>query len=145
MDEKYGSGTITKIVPDFPFVEYEYSWIRDGVEQKAKYHLANFSDEAKASLSKFKIGDMISITYIQTNGDKKCLKISEKTLQTLKPAYDPGADARRQTLIVRQSCLDRAVSLWTSVKPEEKKSLVSTDIDEITSVAAQFEKWVMRE
>lgn len=59
--------------------------------------------------------------------------------------YDPVADAKRQVLIVRQSCLDRAVTLWVGIKPGDYHEFSPKDKDQILSIAQDFETWVKRE
>jgi len=109
---KSGGGKITAIDLDKPF--FEYSYLYQGAPSSSKFY--QISDAAKAQLAQYHVGDEISATWT-VDGTKK-------TLQGVGPKqnkfggkgggkpFDPVADAKRQRMIVRQSCLDRAVSLW---------------------------------
>ena len=58
--------------------------------------------------------------------------------------YDPEAEKRRQILIVRQSCLDRAVQLWIAVHAEHAGEIGTNQEQSITNLAEDFETWVLR-
>ncbi len=57
--------------------------------------------------------------------------------------FDPVADAKRQRMIVRQSSLERAESLWINGNPGRDPT--PEDEDKILTRAEKFEKWVMRD
>ena len=156
---KTGSGTITRIDPTLPFLEYEFSWNDKvtGEKKSAKCQFLLFGNEAKEAIQKttLKVGDLVSCEYEQVGWDKTLLKFGPKQVSSgggWRKPFDPVAAAkkeafedRKQQMIVRQSSLDRAVELWISTKPANQQNCTENDLKTILDVAGKFEMWVMRQ
>ena len=155
---KTGSGTITRIDPSLPFLEYEFSWNDKvtGEKKSAKCQFMLFGNEAKEAIQKtpLKVGDLVSCEYEQVGWDKTLLKFGPKQVSSgggWRKPFDPVAAAKkqefeetRQKMIVRQSSLDRAVELWIATKPANQQNCTENDLKTILDVAGKFETWVMR-
>lgn len=155
---KTGSGTITRIDPSLPFLEYEFSWNDKvtGEKKSAKCPFMLFGLDAKAAMqnTQLKVGDTVQCEYEQNGWDKTLLKFGPKQVSSgggWRKPFDPVAAAkkeafeeRKQQMIVRQSSLDRAVELWISTKPANQQNCTENDLKTILDVAGKFEMWVMR-
>lgn len=148
---KTGSGTITRIDPTLPFLEYEFSWNdkTTGERKSAKCQFMLFGNDAKESIktTPLKVGDIVQCEYEQNGWFKTLLKFGPKQVSSgggWKKPFDPVAAAKKQEFEVRQSCLDRAVELWISTKPANQQNCTENDIKTILDVAGKFEMWVMR-
>jgi len=151
---KTGSGTITRIDAQLPFLEYEFTW-NDRTTQEKKSAKCQFmvfdpklKDEFKTTA--LKIGDVVTCEYEQNGWDKVLLKAG------LKPAgnfggggfrgapRDPVAEARKQRMIVRQSCLDRAVETFKYQNPDIRNLVGKDVVTCVTEIASRYEEWVCR-
>lgn len=101
----------------------------------------------KSKLSQFKIGEKIAVQF---SGGGKTATLHEIGPDTKKggpgwggPARDPVEEAKRQKMIVRQSSLERAETLWINGNPGKEPT--PEEEDKILTRAEKFEKWVMRE
>jgi len=141
---KTGGGKITIIDLDKPY--FEYSYLYQGAPSSSKFF--QISDAAKVQLAQYHVGDEIQATWTVFDGNKKLLQgVGPKQNKFGgkgggKP-FDPVADAKRQRMIVRQSCLDRAVTLWINGTPGVP--FTQDNRDQLFAMAEDFEKWVMRE
>lgn len=154
---KTGSGTITRIDKDLPFLEYEFSWTDRTTNEKksAKCQFMVFSPTFKEEFknTSLKTGDIVQCEYEQNGWDKVLMKAGPKQVSSgggWRKPFDPVAAAkkeafeeRKQQMIVRQSSLDRAVELWISTKPANV-TCTENDLKTILDVAGKFEMWVMR-
>jgi len=150
---KTGSGTITRIDPTLPFLEYEFSWNdkTTGERKSAKCQFMLFGNDAKESIktTPLKVGDIVQCEYEQNGWDKTLLKFGPKQVSSgggWKKPFDPVAAAkkqefedRKQVLIVRRSCLYRSVSLWVNGNPGK----VPTDADD-EMILSRMEKYAER-
>lgn len=131
------SGKIIKISPDVVTIEYE----KDGKNISTGFFITAHPDK----FSSHAVGDMVTVSY--QKGSSNAVDIAPKSNGSpfgMKKPFDPEADKRRQILIVRQSCLDRACSLWLGVKPNTA-TINEEALKSIVDVAGRFEQWVMRE
>lgn len=137
-EHKTGGGKVVEISPTS--IAYEFTW--NG--QTIKKPFTEFTDQARAKLGQFKIGDLVSVKYV----GKICEDIEPKQNKFggggFKKPYDPAADEKRQRMIVRQSCLDRSVTLWLGCKPATCTNATENDLNTILKTAERFEGWVMR-
>jgi hypothetical protein len=88
--------------------------------------------------------DIVSLWKVNEDGSRP-----EKKNQFNGRPYDPEAEKRRQVLIVRQSCLDRAVTLYlarfTQADLREMSGSGHDHVASVTGIAEDMERWVMRE
>lgn len=117
----------------------------------------NFSGKAAEKITRLKEGQLVKLRFENSTTFNDINPVDEKG-EYDKSAwgvgaggkgggrpYDPEAEKRRQLLIVRQSCLDRAVQLWISVHATISGEIGHDQEQSITNLAEAFEKWVMRE
>lgn len=117
----------------------------------------NFSGKAAEKIVRLKDGQLVKLRFENSTTFNDINPVDEKG-EYDKSAwgggsggkgggrpYDPEAEKRRQLLIVRQSCLDRAVQLWISVHATISGEIGHDQEQSITNLAEAFEKWVMRE
>jgi len=141
-----GHGTIKFIDLDKPFLSYEFTWKdkQTNEPKSAIQEFSKFTDQAKGSLNRFKVGEKISVKF---SGGGKTATLHEIEVDTGRGRggyqRDPVAEARRQLLMVRENVLNRAVELWINGNPG--KVCVEADEDTILKRAEFFEKWVVRE
>ena len=121
-----------------------------GEHKTAKCPFMMFSKDCKEDFAKttLKVGDVVTCEYEQVGWDKTLLKVGLKPAATGGGGFrgaprDPVAEAKKQRMIVRQSCLDRAVSLWINGTPGVP--FTQDNRDQLFAMAEDFEKWVMRE
>lgn len=142
-ETKTGGGKITVLDLLNSALEYTYFW--QGAPATGK--IFQFSEEVKPKLGKYHVGDEVTLTWTVLGNKKTLIDIGPKQVKKGggRP-FDPVADAKRQRLIVRQSCLERALTLHLARSADEITQSRGVDqVSSITGIAEEFEKWVMRE
>lgn len=139
---KSGSGKVVQVDLNKPYFEYSYIW--QGNTTSSRFF--QMTDAAKEQLKAFKPGDEITATWTVHDGNKKTLQ--GVTVKGSKPfggggfkgtPRDPVAEAKTQTMIVKQNTLDRSVQLWINGNPGKEP----TEADD-ERILKRMEKYAAR-
>lgn len=111
----------------------------------------NLKENALKYFKSFKPGDLVKWKYAENSSTDivSLWKVDEdghrpdRVTQFNGRPYDPVADARKQRLIVRQSSMERAVTLWVNGYPGSPFTQESKD--QLFAMADDIAEWVMRE
>lgn len=123
---KTGYGTISKIDPTLPFLEYEYPYTDKNTGEKipSKCHFASFTKEARKMMEspELKLGEKVTCVYVTENGVRtlESVELQKKRQGGFqpRPTQDPAVEMARIRANMQSEVLKAASDLVKFAKSE---------------------------
>lgn len=144
--------SVGPVVKEKSYYFFELDYSQDGKPSQKPKKIMSFADVPYKALKDAKEGDNFDVKLQKDdNGYWQWVEVTQVAEGSSPTAAASGTTgkagnwetseerARRQILIVRQSCLAQAVATWG------QNDTPPNDMDAITDLAAKYETWVNRE